>query len=80
MDSIIDILGKRDFDEPSEIIDIKNFINQEYGHQATVQLSGSSIVVNLPNASLVNTVRLRVPEIRKKYKIEKKFIFRINAN
>lgn len=78
MDSLIDILGKRDFDEPSELAEIKNFIIEEYQVQPTVKINGETIVINLPNASLVSTVRLRGPEIKKRYKINKKLIFRIN--
>jgi len=78
MDSLIDILGKRDFDEPSELAEIKNFIIKEYQIEPTIKISGEAIVINLPNASLVSTVRLRGPEIKKRYKINKKLIFRIS--
>jgi len=77
MDSLMDILGGRDFDEPSEISAIKKFVQDEYNIKPTVAKSGDSIVITLPNASMVSSVRLRGPEIKRRCQIDKKLIFRI---
>jgi len=77
MDSIIDILGSRDFDEPAELSSIKKLIEDEYSIKPTVAKRGDSIVITLPSASMASALRLRGPEIKRRCQIDKKLIFRI---
>lgn len=77
MDSLKNILGGRDFDEPSEISAIKKFVDDEYNISPNVAKRGDSIVITLPNASMVSALRLRGPEIKRRCQIDKKLVFRI---
>jgi len=79
MDSIFTILDRKDFDEPKEITFIKQYVNDEFGVSVGVQVRERDIVITVPNAALANTLRLRSPEIKKRYKIEKRLTFRING-
>jgi hypothetical protein len=77
MDSILTILGNKDFDEPPEINKIKEFIRNEYGVSIGVQVREKDIILSVPDASLANTLRLNQQEIKKEAKTEKRLTFRI---
>ncbi len=77
MDSIFSILGNKDFDEPPEISSIKKYVFDEFGVKPTVQVRESDIVVSVPQAALITTLRLRGPEIKRRCQLDKKLVFRI---
>ena len=77
MDSIFSILGNKDFDEPPEISSVKKYVFDEFGVKPTVKVSGTDIVISVPNAALITTLRLRGPEIKRRCQLDKKLIFRI---
>lgn len=78
MDSLLSILGNKDFDEPPEITSIKKYVQDEFKTSVGVQVRDKDIVVSVPNASLANTLRLRGPEIKRRCQLDKKLTFRIN--
>ncbi|HVV25501.1 MAG TPA: hypothetical protein VHC21_00505 [Candidatus Saccharimonadales bacterium] len=77
MDSLNDILGKKDFDEPPEMTAIKKYVQDEFKTAVGVQVRERDIVVRVPSAALANTLRLRVPDIRRRCQIDKRLTFRI---
>ena len=78
MDSIASILGDKDFDQPTEIVSLKKYLKQEFGIEAILQIRDKDIVVNVNNAALANTLRLRSPEIKRHCQLSKKLTFRIS--
>ncbi len=79
MDSISTLLRQKNFDEPSEIEQIKKYVLREYKTKVGVQVRDKDIVLSVPSAALANTLRLKGPEIKKLYDIEKKLTFRITG-
>lgn len=77
MDSLNDILGNKDFDEPPEISSIKKYVQDEFKTAVGVQVRERDIVVQVPSAALANTLRLRVPDIQRRCQIDKRLTFRI---
>lgn len=78
MDSLFNILSDRNFDEPPEIASVKKYVMDEFKVEASVQLRGSDLVITVPGGALVNTLRLRGPEIKRRCQLqERKLIFRI---
>lgn len=78
MDSLFSILSNKDFDEPPEIASVKKFILEEYKVDASVQVRSADLIITVQSAALVNTLRLRGPEIKRRCQlIDKKLIFRI---
>jgi hypothetical protein len=78
MDSLSDILGRKDFDEPPEMAAIRKYVKDEFKSDVGVQVRERDIVVTVPNAALANTLRLRTPEIRRRCQLTKRITFRIN--
>lgn len=77
MDSLLNILGGKDFDEPPEMSSIKKYVKDEFGVSVGVQIRERDIVVMVPSAALANTLRLRGPEIKRRCQLDKKLTFRI---
>ncbi len=77
MDSLLNILTNRDFDEPPEMSSIKKYVHDEFGVSVGVQLRERDIVIMVPSAALANTLRLRGPEIKRRCQLTKRLTFRI---
>ena len=78
MDSINTILGDKIFSEPPEINSLKQFIKDNYQADAVVSISGKTIVISVASAALANSLRLRLPEIKRLLKTDKNLAFRIH--
>lgn len=77
MDSLFSLLGNKNFDEPPESASIKKFVEDEYKTVVEVVVRDKDIVVTAPSASLINTLRLRSPEIKRRCQLAKRLVFRI---
>jgi len=77
MDSLSSILGNKDFDEPPEMVGIKKYVQDEFHVAVTVLVRDKDIVIQVPNAALANTLRLRTPDIKRRCQLDKRLTFRI---
>ena len=75
--SLADVLANKNFDEPPEMAAIKGFVQDLYQEDVEVLVRERDIVVTSHGASLANMLRLKVNELRKAAKTEKRIIFRI---
>jgi hypothetical protein len=77
MDSIFNILDKRDYDEPQEVRDIKRYVEENYQESVGVLIRDKDIIINVPNSALAGVLRMKVPDIKEKCKVDKRISFRI---
>jgi len=77
MDSLSSILSDKNFDEPPEMASIKKYVQDEFRTAVSVMVRERDIVIQVPNAALANTLRLRSPEIKRRCQIDKRLTFRI---
>ncbi len=77
MDSLDSILKRKDFDEPPEMAAIKKYVQDEFKTAVGVLVRDKDIVIQVPNAALANTLRLRAPDLKKRCGINKRLTFRI---
>ena len=75
--SLADLLADRNFDEPSEMLAIKKFVQDMYQEDVEVLVRERDITVTTPSAPLANTLRLKVGELRTAANTSKRIIFRI---
>lgn len=73
----MDILGRKNFDEPPEATSIKKYVQDEFKVEVGVQVRDREIVVLVPNAALASTLRLRGPDIKRRCQLTKRLAFRI---
>lgn len=77
MDSLQTLLRDRLPEEPAEIQIIKRYAQDEFQSAVTVLVRDKDIIITAPGAALINTLRLRGPEIRRLCQTDKRLIFRI---
>jgi hypothetical protein len=77
MDSLDSILQHKDFDEPPEMAAIKKYVQEEFNTNVGVLVREKDIVIQVPNAALANTLRLRTPDIKQRCNTTKRLTFRI---
>ena len=78
MDSLFDILKRKDFDLPAEIVAIKRYVRDEFQSEVEVILRGDKeIIIASRSAALVGSLRLHGPKIKKAAQTERRLIFRV---
>lgn len=77
--SLSDILNKRNFDEPEEIVIIKKFIQEEFGQLSRVKLTENTIFITVSSAALAGALRPRLHELEEMIKTKKRLSIRIGS-
>lgn len=77
MDSLHDILSRKDFDEPVESLVIKKYVREKFDEAVAVQVREREIIIAAPSAALAGTLRMKVVELQKLLATDKRLIFRI---
>lgn len=77
MDSIFNLLSKRDFDLPPEVAAIKRYIRDEFNAEVEVTVRDKEILIAGDSAALVGSLRLRGPHIKKAAQTNKRLVFRV---
>ncbi len=58
MDSIGEVLGKRDFAPPNEIALIREYINRRYQSKCYIKMHSGSVIVAVQSSALAGTLHL----------------------
>lgn len=77
MDGLNDILSRRDFDAPSEVRAIKDYVRRYYDSNVSVTMQTHAIVIAARSASLIGSLRLNLPKLQAAANTEKRIILRI---
>lgn len=77
MDSLFDILGRKDFDLPPEVAAIKEYVRIEFQSEVEVLMRDKDIVIMGRSAALVGSLRLHGPKLQKAAKTKKRLVFRV---
>ena len=76
MDGIGDILSKKDFDVPPEVLAIKDYIRRHYDREVQVTVQQRSILISARSSAFIGTLRLNAPALQKAAATDKKLVFR----
>jgi hypothetical protein len=77
MQSLQDIMGKKNFDEPPEIQSIKTFVRKLYSADVGVNIQTHSITITTPSASLAGSLRPHLYKLKEELDTDKKIFIRI---
>ncbi|MGH7237398.1 MAG: hypothetical protein ACREGF_02585 [Candidatus Saccharimonadales bacterium] len=77
MDSLNDILGRKDYETPPEIAAIKQFVKRQFEADANVQIRADVIIIAVASASLAASLRLQTVALKKAAATDKKLAIRI---
>jgi hypothetical protein len=77
MDSLKDILAKKDLDEPTEVTALKEYCQELFKFTPKISIRNDLIWMNVPNGILATELRMRLPEIQRRCDLTKKLVIRI---
>ncbi|MDB5169924.1 MAG: hypothetical protein JWN82_320 [Candidatus Saccharibacteria bacterium] len=77
MDSLFNILKRKDYDMPPEVAAIKQYIRDEFHAEVEVLLREKDIVIVGRSSALIGSLRLHGPHIKKAAQTDKRLVFRI---
>lgn len=77
MQSLQDILGTKDFDQPPEIDVIKTFVRKKFSSDVGVTVQAYSITITTASASLAGSLRPHIHKLKKELETDKKIFIRI---
>lgn len=76
VDSLQDILGKKDFTPPDEITAVKDFISRRYNSPSQVRVERDALIVRVPSSALAATLQLEQRTMIEKCRITRRLIIR----
>lgn len=77
MDSIKDVLTRKDFDKPDEIQQIKDFVKSKFNEEPSVKLTKNNIIITVSSAALAGAMRMHLHHLSKDLRTDKKLLLRI---
>ena len=77
MDSLFDILSRKDYDLPPEVAAIKKYVQDEFESDVEVLLREKDIVITGRSSALMGSLRLHGPKIQKAADTKKRLVFRV---
>lgn len=77
MDSLFDILKRKDFELPPEVAAIKQYVRDEFQTEVEVLVRDKEIVIAGRSSALIGSLRLRGPAIKKAAGTTKRLVFRV---
>jgi hypothetical protein len=77
MDSLFNILKRKDYDLPPEVAAIKQYVRQEFQAEVEVLLREKDIIIAGRSSALIGSLRLRGPQLKKAAGTTKRLVFRV---
>ncbi|MCK9641711.1 MAG: hypothetical protein M0R39_17550 [Prolixibacteraceae bacterium] len=77
MDSLKDILAKKDLDEPTEATALREYCQELFDFTPKISIKNDDIWLLVPNGILATELRMRQVEIKRRCQLTKKLIVRI---
>jgi hypothetical protein len=77
MDSLNDILSRKDFEEPPESMAIKTYVRERFHTTVGVSVKPDTIIITARSAALAGTLRLHSHELTTTTQTDKRLVFRI---
>lgn len=77
MDSLNDILSRKDFDEPPESAAIKNYVREKFDEAVAVTIREREIIIAAPSAALAATLRMNMLDLQRLVGDKRRLVFRI---
>lgn len=76
MDSLQEIMGRKNFTPPDEMDAIKQYIKRRYGSTCKIKIGRDTITLSLPGSALAATVQMERQQLIEKCGLDKKLFIR----
>lgn len=63
MDSLQDILGKKNFTPPDEVTALKDYVWRKYKRKVGVKIEKNAVILSVPGSGLAATLQMEKPQI-----------------
>ena len=77
MQSLQDVMGNKDFDQPPEVEAIKTYVRKTFNKDVGVSIQAYSITITTSSAGLAGSLRPHLHKLKKELDTEKKLFIRI---
>ncbi|HSX47323.1 MAG TPA: hypothetical protein VLF63_00970, partial [Patescibacteria group bacterium] len=78
MDEIRKLLSQKKYNQPPEILKIKEFVKNKYKAVVSVKIQQNNFILTVDNASLASSIRLNIVELKEKCSLKsQKIIIKI---
>lgn len=77
-DSLADLLGKRNFEEPPEVRTIKDFVRKRFNADVSVAVQPRQIIIGVSGSSMAGALRMHLHELKKLCATDKRLVIRIS--
>jgi hypothetical protein len=77
MDSLFDILSRKDYDVPPEVTAIKKYIRETFQSEVEVLPREKDIIISGRSSALIGSLRLHGPKIQRAAQTNKRLVFRV---
>lgn len=77
MESLAEILGRRQFKKPDEMTKLSAYIEERYNVKAQVTQRGKNLIVSIPNSALAGNLQMEKPKIIKACGLKSVLIIRV---
>lgn len=79
MDSLQEILGKRDYSPPDEVEAIRGYIERRYKSKCYIKLQRDALIVSVRSSALAATLQLERQRMIETCNITKKLVIRASS-
>jgi len=76
VDSLQEILGKKDFTPPDEIVAVKEYITRRYKSPSRIRVERDVLIIRVPSSALAATIQLEQRTMIEACRITKNLIIR----
>lgn len=76
MDSLQEILGRRDYTPPDEVEAVKDYVLRRYKSKSYVKLQRGALIVSVPSSALAATLQLERQKLIDSCNIKQKLVIR----
>ncbi len=80
MDSLQDIMGKKDFTPPNEITAIRAYIERRYKSKSYVKLQRDTVIISVKDSALAATIHLERQSLLDACGITKRLVIRTGSS
>jgi len=74
MESLQDILGKKDFTPPSEVTMVSDFIKRRYKSSCKIRIERDALIVRVPSSALAATIQLERQQLIDNCRITRRLV------
>ncbi|MBX4199308.1 hypothetical protein KW789_00215 [Candidatus Saccharibacteria bacterium] len=76
MDSLQDIMGRKNFTPPNEMQALREYVKRRYKSNSYVKLQRDAIILSVPSSALAATLQLERIHIMENCNLSKKLVIR----